>query len=232
MADYIRYRNQGATRRLPLSPRLQAALAFLPELGVTAEVFSGGQPAKGSGLPRVGSVRHDHGDAGDVFFYRGNQRLDWANPQDRPIFEQIVAKGKNSGITGFGAGPGYMQPGSMHLGFGSPGVWGAGGSGATAPDWLRKAYGGSPAGPAPAGGNSIMSPTSVASWSGAPTPAGEVTSAVPTQAVASVPYTDLQSAALAFMQNRAAKEEAKAAEEEAEATRKAALFGNLGALFG
>lgn len=140
-ADYIRYANQGATRNLPLDSRLIEAFQFLPELGVSMEVFSGGQPAKGSGLPRVGSTRHDHGHAADVFFVRGDQRLDWNNPQDQAIFKDIVARAKAAGVTGFGAGPGYMQPGSMHVGYGSPGVWGAGGKGANAPSWLREAYG-------------------------------------------------------------------------------------------
>lgn len=141
MADYIRYANQGATRNLPLDSRLVEAFQFLPEQGITMEVFSGGQPAKGSGLARVGSTRHDHGNAADVFFYRGDQRLDWNNPQDQAIFKDIVARAKAAGVTGFGAGPGYMQPGSMHVGYGTPGVWGAGGRSANAPSWLREAYG-------------------------------------------------------------------------------------------
>lgn len=140
--DWLRYRNQGATRNQPLNEQLVSALGFLPELGVTAEVFSGGQPGKGSGLARVGSTRHDHGNAADVFFYQGDRRLDWNNEQDRPLFEQIVQRGKLAGITGFGAGPGYMQPGSMHIGFGNPGIWGAGGKAQNAPEWLANAYNG------------------------------------------------------------------------------------------
>lgn len=147
--DWVRYANQGATRSQPLDPRLVNALGFLPELGLTMEVFSGGQPAAGQG-PRVGSTRHDHGNAADAFFYQGDRRLDWANPADLPLFEAVVQRARANGVTGFGAGPGYMQPGSMHIGFGNPGVWGAGGSGSTAPDWLRRAYGAAPAGGAPA----------------------------------------------------------------------------------
>lgn len=138
--DFVTYANQGATRRLPLSGDLVEALSFLPELGVRAEVFSGGQPAIGSGAPRVGSTRHDHGNAADVFFYQGDRRLDWNNPDDLPIFQDIVRRGRQAGLTGFGAGDGYMQPGSMHIGFGTPAVWGAGGRGANAPDWLRDTY--------------------------------------------------------------------------------------------
>jgi len=141
-SDWLRYANSGATRNHPVSHRLSSALSFLPEMGVTMEVFSGGQPKAGGG-PRVGSTRHDHGEAADVFFYKNGRRLDWADPRDRPIFQDIVRRAKANGVTGFGAGEGYMQPGSMHIGFGDPAVWGAGGKGANAPRWLREAYDGS-----------------------------------------------------------------------------------------
>lgn len=147
--DWLRYTNQGATRNQELSPQLIDALGFLNDLGVTMEVFSGGQPAKGSGGNRVGSTRHDHGNAADVFFHKDGRRLDWANEQDRPIFGQIVSRARANGVTGFGAGDGYMEPGSMHIGFGNPAVWGAGGIGANAPDWLRSAYNSAPALPPP-----------------------------------------------------------------------------------
>lgn len=42
--DWLRYANQGAVRNQPLSDRLTGALGFLPDLGVSMEVFSGGQP--------------------------------------------------------------------------------------------------------------------------------------------------------------------------------------------
>lgn len=142
MAGYIRYANQGATRNLPLDDDLIKRLAYLEKMGITAEVFSGGQPGKDEGGARVGSVRHDHGGAGDMFFYKGDKKLDWNNPDDLPIFEEIVRNGKANGITGFGAGGGYMQPGSVHVGGGTPGVWGKGGKGDNAPAWLRNAYNG------------------------------------------------------------------------------------------
>lgn len=136
--SWLQYANQGATRNKPLSEPLVKAMSFLPDLGVTMQVFSGGQDA--SGPNRTGSHRHDHGNAADVFFYKDGRRLDWSNPEDRVIFEQIVREGKARGITGFGAGPGYMRQGSMHLGFGSNSVWGAGGRGENAPSWLVNAY--------------------------------------------------------------------------------------------
>lgn len=149
MSDFITYANQGATRNLPLSAELVQALSFLPELGLRAHVFSGGQPAIGTSTRRVGSTRHDDGRAADLFFYRGDERLNWANPEHLPVFQDIVRRGREAGITGFGAGPGYMPEGSMHIGFGAPAVWGAGGSSANAPDWLRQAFEGVVGAPAP-----------------------------------------------------------------------------------
>jgi hypothetical protein len=137
--DWLAYANQGAIRNQPLSDKLTGALgSFLPEMGVTMKVFSGGQDANGP--RRTGSHRHDHGNAADVFFYKDGRQLSWNNPQDLPIFEDIVRRGRAAGITGFGAGDGYMRPGSMHIGFGSPAVWGSGGRGSNAPDWLRTAF--------------------------------------------------------------------------------------------
>jgi len=141
--DWLRYENQGATRNQPLSPQLISALSqVLPQMGIQMEVFSGGQPS--SGPHRTGSHRHDQGNAADVFFSKGNRRLDWRNKADIPILQEIVQRGRQAGISGWGAGEGYMQPGSMHVGFGSPSVWGAGGAGRNAPAWLRAAYEGGP----------------------------------------------------------------------------------------
>lgn len=139
--DWLQYDNAGKIRSQPISPELQKALSFLPEMGVTARVFSGGQPTAAEGGSRTGSTRHDHGNAADVLFFKDGRQLDWANPDDLPVFEEIVKRGRGAGLTGFGAGPGYMQQGSMHVGFGTPGVWGSGGRGANAAEWLRNAYG-------------------------------------------------------------------------------------------
>lgn len=140
MADWLQYSNQGATRSLPLSDKLVGALGFLPELGVTMNVVSGGQAALGSGGPRTGSTRHDHGDAADADFYKDGRKLDWNNPDDIPLLQEIVRKAKARGITGIGAGDDYMGAGRMHIGFGGASVWGAGGKGENAPEWLREAY--------------------------------------------------------------------------------------------
>lgn len=232
--DWLRYANQGATRNRPLDPKLAEALGFLPELGVTMEVFSGGQPAEGPN--RVGSTRHDHGRSADVFFYKDGRKLDWANEADRPLFGDIVARAKAAGVTGFGAGPGYMQPGSMHLGFGKPAVWGAEGKGANAPDWLRAAYGA-------AGG---VPQTQTATAPQAPgTPAPAITES---RAVGSAPVASVQPTASSFgdmvaprppsnfgtvIANWQQRKRQRDEEEEAERQRRALLLGEgIGGLYG
>lgn len=135
---YVGYDNQNAKRNDPISNRLIKAMDFLPAMGIEMRVTSGGQEDnKENG---TGSPRHNHGEAGDVFFYRNGKKLDWNNPADQPIFQEITRQGLERGITGFGAGKGYMSPGSMHLGFGSEAVWGKNGDGANAAPWLKGTY--------------------------------------------------------------------------------------------
>ncbi|MBO9432361.1 hypothetical protein [Sulfitobacter sp. R18_1] len=141
---WLRYNNKGAIRSQPLSTKLVDALSYLPEMGIEMHVFSGGQAPKGSGGPRTGSTRHDHGHAADADFYYQGRKLDWNNPEDVPIFQDIVRRGKARGLTGWGAGDDYMRAGRVHVGFGNPGVWGAGGKGANAPNWLSEAFHGHP----------------------------------------------------------------------------------------
>lgn len=140
-AEWLRYSNQDATRNQPLDPRLVEALSFLPEMGIEVEVFSGGQPGIDEGGERVGSTRHDHGKAADIFLYQGGRRLNHLDPADEKIFEDIARRAMQRGITGIGAGPGYMAEGSIHVGFGEKAVWGAGGQGENAPEWLKRAFG-------------------------------------------------------------------------------------------
>lgn len=142
---WLNHANMTAQRKLPLHPDLIRAMDFLPEMGVTMEVFSGGQPGRQARelpvAPRLGSRRHDDGKAADVFLHKDGRRLDWSRPDDLPIFSDIIRRAKARGVTGFGAGPGYMQPGSLHLGFGAPAIWGANGRHADAPHWLVEAFG-------------------------------------------------------------------------------------------
>ena len=149
-ASWLKYSNQGATRNDPLDPRLVNAMSFLGDMGITMDVVSGGQEAAGQGGSRTGSTRHDHGQAADADFYMGGRKLDWNNPADLPILTQIIQTAKSRGVTGIGAGDDYMGAGRFHVGFGNPAVWGAGGKGANAPDWLVAAYNGVPLGEVPA----------------------------------------------------------------------------------
>lgn len=139
--DWIRYSNSGATRNKHLSPELIAAFEqFLPDLGLTMDVVSGGQDALGEGDRRTGSTRHDHGHAADVDFYKDGTKLDWNNEEHMPIIEALIGGARGAGITGIGAGDDYMGAGRFHMGFGAPSVWGAGGKGDNAPDWLKRYY--------------------------------------------------------------------------------------------
>lgn len=155
------YANSG-TRNQPLSSDLaalyeQAARAA----GIHAiRVTSGGQPA--SGPNRVGSTRHNHGNAGDIQLLIDGRALDFTNPNDLPIVKKFITEAHSRGATGIGAGTDYMGNTTFHVGYGTPAVWGAGGKGANAPQWLREAVGGAsspsaaygpkPAAPAQVGG--------------------------------------------------------------------------------
>jgi hypothetical protein len=140
MAFKLTYNNTG-TRNQPLSPdiarefELAAQAAGIDEIRVT----SGGQPS--SGPNRTGSHRHDEGGAGDIQLVKDGRVLDFTDPNDLPYFTKFVESGKGAGLTGFGAGTDYMGSSTIHAGGGPSAVWGAGGSGQNAPDWLRQAYG-------------------------------------------------------------------------------------------
>ena len=152
--SFISYHNQGAVRNKPINDNLASAMSFLPEMGIEMRVVSGGQDAKGEGTRRTGSTRHDHGNSADADFYKNGRKLDWNNPEDLPIFAEIVQRSRANGVTGIGAGNDYMGAGRMHIGFGSESVWGANGKAVNAPEWLTDAYntpyqgGGSPQAPA------------------------------------------------------------------------------------
>ncbi len=164
-ASWLKYSNQGATRNDPLDPALVSSMSFLGDMGITMDVISGGQePAGTPGGTRTGSTRHDHGKSADVDFYKDGRKLDWNNPNDLPMLQEIVRNAKSNGITGIGAGDDYMGAGRFHIGFGAPAIWGAGGKSANAPAWLAEAYNGAPGGAAPApSGSAAPAPTSAPS---------------------------------------------------------------------
>lgn len=72
-ANWVTLTNQGATRNQAIAEALQRNIASAIETvygpGYQAKVYSGGQPFKGEGGPRVGSTRHDGGNAADLYVY-------------------------------------------------------------------------------------------------------------------------------------------------------------------
>ncbi|MGE8128967.1 hypothetical protein ACQKQD_18500 [Methylobacterium sp. NPDC080182] len=130
------HRTQGISDVLGRQISAAAAAA-----GVNAEVFSGGQdPAH-----QYGSTRHNHGNAADLKLYttgpNGQKRyLDMTNEADRVVMEKFIRESVKAGANGVGAAPNYMGAHGIHVGGGSPAAWGAGGSTANAPEWVRRAH--------------------------------------------------------------------------------------------
>ena len=123
-----------------LGRQIQAAAAAS---GVNAEIYSGGQDE--SGPNRTGSHRHDHGNSADLKLYAtgpdGKRRyLDMTKDADRVVMEKFIRESVKAGANGVGAAPNYMGAHGIHVGGGSPAAWGAGGSTANAPDWVRRAH--------------------------------------------------------------------------------------------
>jgi hypothetical protein len=129
----------GKTRDLPIKAKLREILLQAGiEAGVEiVRVTSGGQARKGSGGKRTGSTRHDDGNAGDLQLEKSGRVLSFET--DRAIFVTFVTACFRLGATGIGAGIGYMGQHTIHVGFGTKLVWGAGGLSANAPAWLRAA---------------------------------------------------------------------------------------------
>ena len=118
-------RELAGIRKLPLSTKLRSVLdQAAASVGVQAIVYSGGQAPKGSGGPRTGSTRHDHGNAADLYLVKDGRKLSDTNPEDRAIMAKFVSAAVSAGATGVGAGHGYMGPSNIHVGFGNPATWG------------------------------------------------------------------------------------------------------------
>lgn len=129
---------KGKIRDLPISDRLRTLLLAAAERSSidTVVVTSGGQCAKGSCTKRTGSTRHDLGNAADLELHKDGRALDFTSAVDLPDIRAFVLVAVRLGATGLGAGVDYMGPRTLHVGFGPPAVWGAGGAVANAPTWL------------------------------------------------------------------------------------------------
>lgn len=137
--NWLSYTNQGAIRNQPISPELQSALSFAPQMGLRVEVYSGGETADRKASD---SGRHMHGGAADVRLYDAatGRMLDSSRPEDRARIEAFTEEAAARGVVGQGHGEDYMGTNAFHVGFGKPAVWGANGKGKNAPDWYRDAY--------------------------------------------------------------------------------------------
>lgn len=132
---------KGKIRDLPIKKKLSEILSkAADEAGIdTVRVTSGGQAKKGSGGKRTGSTRHDEGNAADLQLEKNGHVLSFEKPEERPVVVRFVTAAAAFGATGIGAGVTYMGEHTLHVGFGTKAVWGAGGKSANAPDWLKKA---------------------------------------------------------------------------------------------
>ena len=157
-------------RRQPISGKLRAVLSHAArESGTTVNVTSGGQPGKGTGGPRTGSTRHDHGNAADLTLHdsKTGRMLDFTNKDDLPTFKKFVSSAAAAGATGIGAGTGYMGPNTLHVGFGKEKTWGA--RGGRPPSWLVAAHKEGRVNKVDVGGGETATGAAADTKSGAPT---------------------------------------------------------------
>jgi len=148
MLDAI-YTNQKATRNRKVNPDLFSILDKVSkEFGMDFEIYSGGQPAKGSGGKRVGAENHDdHGNGGgaaDITFKKNGKAFDLES--DPQVKEAITRRMREEGINEFGYGKGYNQgTTSMHVGNSKPNgplrVWGASKTSESADKAISRAVG-------------------------------------------------------------------------------------------
>jgi hypothetical protein len=136
---------RGKVRDKPIGQELKRVLERAADAAAidTVVVTSGSQP--GTNGRRTGSTRHDHGRAADLQLVKGGTTLSFTDQSGGQTVEAFVTAAAANGATGIGAGIAYMGPRTLHVGFGtspqdhSKVVWGAGGSSANAPAWLRAA---------------------------------------------------------------------------------------------
>ena len=135
-------------RKNPVASDLAQMLTNVAaETGVDIQVRSGGQDDT-TGRPAGASNRHTNGHAADVALYIGTganrRRLDSSKTEDLPYIQSVFESARKQGVTGFGAGNGYMGNNVFHLdnaakyGQGTVAVWGGYAKRrVTAPQWLQ-----------------------------------------------------------------------------------------------
>jgi TP901 family phage tail tape measure protein len=142
----------GGTRNIPLSATEQGRKLFnvLQEVSKKMElqydITSALQEPKGTRKAgRVGGTRHDKNvGSADIKLMKDGNLIDFTTPEGEKIAEKFVAELFSRGITGVGAGAtpkNYMGPNTMHVGYGSPAVWGGTPDRpGPVPDWLKKVF--------------------------------------------------------------------------------------------
>jgi hypothetical protein len=106
-------------------------------------ITSGGQP--GTHGRSTGSTRHNAGRAADLQLVVNGRTQTFTDSRGGAVCERFVAAAAACGANGIGAGVRYMGNKTFHIGFGTNAndhrkiVWGASGSSANAPGWLRRA---------------------------------------------------------------------------------------------
>lgn len=127
-ADNLVYVNKNKTRNKPVTQRVgyilsKAAATINPDLEVF--ILSGGQDGinddighgRGKGLARIGSQRHDHGDAGDVVLVLNGKKL--LPSRHKELYAQYLENAAALGAEGIGH---YAW--GVHIGGGSVAAWG------------------------------------------------------------------------------------------------------------
>lgn len=131
----------GTVRNRSVDPKLIATLSQIVEInllpGTKINITSGGQDAKGEGLNRTGSTRHDvdehgHGQAVDLFLtVNGKKVLPGSHPELYAVLIFEAAK--------YFPGIGHYSWG-VHIGYGAPAFWGPDRTSRTADPDFRNAY--------------------------------------------------------------------------------------------
>lgn len=144
-SDGIITQKHNGIRNRDLSNNLKLAIQNgLAGSGLNWNSTSGGQPTQQEGGARVGSTRHDNGDATDGQFIDANtgRILDPVkNVEDKTRIQNALSGLVGSGIKGVGWGTNYMGNSTFHLDIkgdnnGGTLVWGANGSSSNASEWV------------------------------------------------------------------------------------------------
>jgi hypothetical protein len=108
----VSYANEGATRNLDLTNELEGKISTAVSTvlgdGYTAQVFSGGQPKKGTSKKRTGSIRHDEGKAADVYIIGPNGK----RVTDTKVLDKLKEYWLKNDMGSVGT---YMRGAGMHL---------------------------------------------------------------------------------------------------------------------